>query len=408
MTGYTVIDFETTGLFPQKHDRVVEVGVVYLSDHGEQQGEWGTLVNPGRDVGPTRIHGITARDVLNAPTFKDLAPYLLRAINGRTIVAHNARFDLGFLDYEFKRSGVASVPPSPGLCTMEWSSHYVRGSSRKLSDLCRAAGVKHEAEHSALGDARATAGLFTHCLSAAGVPVPWDALTRSTRAHRWPPVPDPLAEISMHGRSATPRRPDAWLDRITSQMPRSEDPLVEAYLQVLEQAMLDNYLSAHEEEQLVELAIGLGLARDQVAAVHATYLDTLAVAAWADGVVTEEERAELDAVAAMLGLPRRLVGLALRRAEQTRPSVPEFALHPGDRVVFTGELSAPRDEWVERAAAAGLLHGGVTKSTKVVVAADPDSQSGKAAKARSYNVPVITEAAFVRLMFDLQLRELGQ
>ena len=51
---------------------------------------------------------------------------------------------------------------------------------------------------------------------------------------------------------------------------------------------------------------------------------------------------------------------------------------------------------------AGLKCGGITKKTKLVVAADPDSQSGKAAKARSYGVPVVTEAAFARLLGGLR------
>ena len=55
-----------------------------------------------------------------------------------------------------------------------------------------------------------------------------------------------------------------------------------------------------------------------------------------------------------------------------------------------------------RAAVAGLVHGGVSKATKVVVAADPDSQSGKAAKARSYSIPVVAEAAFDRMLSELE------
>src|SRR5215217_494895 len=103
MTGYTVIDLETTGLVPQKHDRIVEIGVVFVSDQGVVEGQWSTLVDPQRDVGPTRIHGITARDVLGAPTFAQIAPLLIESIAGRTLVAHNARFDAGFIDYEFAR-----------------------------------------------------------------------------------------------------------------------------------------------------------------------------------------------------------------------------------------------------------------------------------------------------------------
>ena len=62
----------------------------------------------------------------------------------------------------------------------------------------------------------------------------------------------------------------------------------------------------------------------------------------------------------------------------------------------------PRSQLEDLVQQAGLKCGGITKKTKVVVAADPDSQSGKAAKARSYGVPVITEAAFARLLGGLR------
>jgi DNA polymerase-3 subunit epsilon len=205
-------------------------------------------------------------------------------------------------------------------------------------------------------------------------------------------------------RSSAPRRPDAWLDRITSTLPRNPEPRIDAYLDVLEQAMLDLYLSAHEEQALIEVATSLGLHRDQLAAVHATYLDSLTIAAWADGVVTDEELDQLNGVAGMLGLPPDLVRIALARAERVALMSlrgATFKLQPGDQVVFTGELSIPRDRWVQLAIDVGLTHGGVTKSTKLVIAADPDSQSGKAAKARSYGIPVVTEAAFARLLADL-------
>ena len=59
MTGYTVVDLETTGLFPQKHDSILEIGLISISDTGEVEAEWSTPINPGRDVRPTHIHGIT-------------------------------------------------------------------------------------------------------------------------------------------------------------------------------------------------------------------------------------------------------------------------------------------------------------------------------------------------------------
>lgn len=403
VTGYTVVDLETTGLFPQKHDRIIEIGIVSVTDDGEVADEWSTLINPGRDVGPTDIHGITARDVLDAPRFHDVAHHVIARLSGRTLVAHNARFDTHFLDHEFERAGLGTRAPTPSLCTMQLSTSYLRGASRKLKDCCHAARVPHVDKHTAIGDARAVAGLLRYYLTQSGRPVPWDHTNRLTRRHWWP-ASIPAASVPSRQRGGADRRPDAWLDRISSQLPRNHDPAVEAYLDVLERAMLDCYLSAHEEEALIEVARGLGLQRDQIAAVHATFLDAMAIAAWEDGVVTETELGDLSKVAGMLGLPGALVRIALQRAEQLaghRAARGGFKLAVGDQVVFTGELSVPRGQLEDLVQQAGLRCGGITKKTKVVVAADPDSQSGKAAKARSYGVPVITEAAFARLLQDL-------
>lgn len=405
MTGYTIVDLETTGLFPQQHDRILEIGLINVSDTGEIQSEWATLVNPQRDVGPTHIHGITARDVLDAPTFQDVVPHLIHSLAGRTLVAHNARFDTKFLDSEFDRAQVGTRPPTPSLCTMQLSNSYLRGASRKLKDCCAAARVAHVDAHSALGDARAVAGLLRYYLTTAGAPAPWSSLLESTRKHWWPSsVASTSDSIRTWPRMATAREPAAWLDRITSTLPRNPDPKIEAYLDVLEQAMLDRYLSAHEENALVELALSLGLQRDQLTAVHATYLDSMAIAAWADGVVSDSERTELMNVAGMLGLPADLVRLALKRAAAVASHSADkssFRLRPGDQVVFTGALSVPRDLLLDLAQQAGLKLGGVNKGTKVVIAADPDSQSGKAAKARAYGIPVVTEAAFARMVAGL-------
>jgi DNA polymerase-3 subunit epsilon len=385
---------------------VIEIGIISVTDTGEIEDEWSTLVNPGRDVGPSDIHGITARDVLDAPTFREVAHHVVSRLSGRTLVAHNARFDTQFLDYEFERACLGTRPPTPSLCTMQLSYSYLRGSSRKLRDCCQAAQVDHVDEHTALGDARAVTGLLLHYLSRCGVPVPWSDVLDATREHWWPTFDIVPKTVRTTTRSGARPRPDAWLDRITSNLPRNPEPRVEAYLDVLEQAMLDNYLSAHEEEALVDVAIDLGLQRDQIAAVHATYLDAMAIAAWEDGVVTGTEESELVAVAGMLGLPEGLVRIALSRAERllgsaARPTIETFRLEHGDQVAFTGSLSVPRDQLESLVEQTGLKCSGVTKNTKVLVAADPDSLSGKAAKARSYGIPVITEAAFARLLGDL-------
>ena len=409
MEGYTVVDVETTGFSPEHGDRVVEIGVVYVSPRGDVQDHWSTIVNPQRDIGPTKVHGLTATDVATAPTFLEIAPYILRAVTGRTVVAHNAPFDLRFLASELMRSGVPLEDlPLHGVCTMQWSPAFIDAASRRLADCCQASGFRLVNAHSAIDDALATAQLLGHYLELARYNPPWvDTLDLCT-AYRWPPFVGDYPELRMtHRHEVRAARHDQWLDRIVSRMPRAADPRVESYLAVLESAMYDRFLAEHEKEELVAVALESGLTRGQVLDLHGDYLLAMAAVALEDHVVTPEERGELEAIAAMLGLRSTDVDQALRAAHEDAVTGPTasaavsssgIALEPGDRVVFTGEMVRERGEWEDIARSRGLEPGGVTKKTKVVVASDPNSLSGKAAKARGYGVPILTEAAFERLL----------
>ena len=107
MKPLAIIDVETTGLNPYRHDRVIEVAVVLVLPGQGIATEFATLVNPGRDVGPTRIHGITATDIVDAPRFADIAANLAGVLGGATVlVGHNVRFDISFLKSEYMRVGV--------------------------------------------------------------------------------------------------------------------------------------------------------------------------------------------------------------------------------------------------------------------------------------------------------------
>ena len=404
MSGYTVIDLETTGLSPQRSDRIVELGVVYVSSTGQIQDEWGTLINPQRDMGATEIHGIKASDVLEAPTFAEVAPYLMRALAGRVIVAHNARFDLALLEAEFRRLGAQMGPNPPCVCTMEWSARYVSGSSRKLGACCAAAGLQVTSAHSALGDAHAVAELLSFFLQKSHGRPGWQQTLVDAPRHGWPTYTGAMPKIHMCPRQAHEPPPDSWLDRVTSTMPRIENPATEAYVDVLERALLDGYLSAHEKRDLVEVARQFGLQRHDLAAIHTAYFKALATMAWADDVVTLDEQMQLSQVAAALGIPMHEAKTILEETQGTKATfeLPHLQLTRGDRVVFTGELSMPRDSWVERIAVLGMTHGTITKATRVVVAADPDSLSGKAAKARDYGIPIVTELAFRTLIEEME------
>ncbi|GAA2666116.1 MULTISPECIES: exonuclease domain-containing protein [Actinosynnema] len=149
--GYAVVDVETTGF--RRSDRVVEVAVVQLDRDRRVTGEWCTLLNPGRDLGPQHVHRIRAADVWGAPTFARAAGALARRLAGRVLVAHNLAFDARFLAAEFGRVGVDA--DFDGLCTMRLS-----GGRRSLRDCCAGAGVPLVDAHSALADAHAAAALF--------------------------------------------------------------------------------------------------------------------------------------------------------------------------------------------------------------------------------------------------------
>jgi DNA polymerase-3 subunit epsilon len=94
------VDLETTGLSPGA-DRVIEIGVVTVD--GARVSEWSTLINPGVRVGgQSRFASLIDSDVIaDAPRFKDIAPELFSRLEGRLLIAHNARFDHAFLKADF-------------------------------------------------------------------------------------------------------------------------------------------------------------------------------------------------------------------------------------------------------------------------------------------------------------------
>ena len=100
------LDVETTGT-NAVYDRITEVGLVEM-ERGRFVGEWSALVNPGVRI-PSVIQamtGITDDMVALAPAFEVIAPQLLARLEGKLLVAHNARFDYGFLRNEFRRAGL--------------------------------------------------------------------------------------------------------------------------------------------------------------------------------------------------------------------------------------------------------------------------------------------------------------
>jgi DNA polymerase III epsilon subunit family exonuclease len=103
---FTVFDVETTGMSPT-YDRIVELAAIRVEVDGSMQ-RFQTLIHPGRPIPPgvTEIHHITDEMVKDSPNFKTAITGFLDLAQESTLVAHNARFDLGFLQESLARNGM--------------------------------------------------------------------------------------------------------------------------------------------------------------------------------------------------------------------------------------------------------------------------------------------------------------
>ncbi len=410
---FTVIDVETTGLSPFRNDRVIEIAAVVIDLKGNIIREFVSLINPMRDVGPTRVHGLRARDIVNAPTFEQILPAFLDTVRGTVaIVGHQLRFDLSFLQSEFERLGLR-FPDAPQFCTLELAG----GGS--LSRVCKQFGISFCGDaHAAQSDARATARLFSALI--ADEPA-IEATLSGCPAIRWPSVSyvgaSPLRRDEM---VQTPSRTSSYLQRLIPKIDLEPSPelnhgAILAYSALLAQVLEDRQIDEEEGEALVELATKWSIPSDQIQATHRDFLRRIQVAALSDGVLTEEERKDIHQVADLLGIgandldeimlqaAQHLEASRIRKMES--PSL-EASNLKGKTVCFTGEFESilngnpiTREMVISIVEAQGLVSArSVTKKLDLLVAADTCSQSGKANKAREYGIEILSEQQFWKVI----------
>src|SRR5262245_19726817 len=148
------LDLETTGASADR-DHITEIGLIEVAGSHVVQ-EWSTLVNPGRVIPPAVVSltGITDEMVAEAPTFADISAELLQRLEGRLLVAHNARFDYAFLRAEFRRLGIHYR--SRALCTVRWSrALFPEHRHHNLDSVIKRFALSCSARYRALGDAQA-------------------------------------------------------------------------------------------------------------------------------------------------------------------------------------------------------------------------------------------------------------
>jgi DNA polymerase III epsilon subunit family exonuclease len=166
--AWAVVDVETTGGSPARGDRVIDVAVVHVTG-GQITESYESLVNPCRPIPPwiQGFTGITDAMVAGAPPFEGIADPLLERLEGRVFVAHNARFDWGFLQSEFLASSGAP-PDVEQLCTVKLGRRLLPElKSHGLDAITRHMGIRIHDRHRAMGDALATARLLIQLLEEA-------------------------------------------------------------------------------------------------------------------------------------------------------------------------------------------------------------------------------------------------
>ena len=163
---YAVV--ETTGGPYRRGHRITEVAIYEVRD-GVVAGEYRTLVNPGRGIPPriAALTGITNDIVSSAPYFDQIAPDLIERLRDRVFVAHNARFDWGFVSQQLAEA-IGEVPRVERLCTVRMARHILpRLRRRNLDSLARHFDIAITARHRAHGDALATARVLLRLLDEA-------------------------------------------------------------------------------------------------------------------------------------------------------------------------------------------------------------------------------------------------
>lgn len=162
---FACLDTETTGLTPDGGGKICEVAVS-VSKAGRPLEEFATLINPGMPMHPDviAIHGITNEMVQDAPKFADVLPKLLGILDNCVLVAHNADFDVSFLQYEFEQCGM-HFPKYPVIDTLKLARKSGRFEKNRLGFIAEKLGISCAGWHRAMADTKMAEQIFYYFLT---------------------------------------------------------------------------------------------------------------------------------------------------------------------------------------------------------------------------------------------------
>lgn len=163
-----VFDTETTGLSPQSGDRVVEIGCVELINHLPSGRTFHCYINPQRDMPEEafKVHGLSAAFLSDKPVFAEVATSFVEFIGDATMIAHNASFDMMFLNFELAQLGFASIDPERVIDTLVLARRRHPFGSNSLDALCQRYGIDNSrrTKHGALLDSEILAEVYLELL----------------------------------------------------------------------------------------------------------------------------------------------------------------------------------------------------------------------------------------------------
>jgi DNA polymerase-3 subunit epsilon len=162
-----VLDTETTGLEPSDGHRIIEIGCVELVNRRITGSTYHQYIRPDRiiDAGAIEVHGITNEFLADKPGFADIAEEFLAFIQGAELVIHNAPFDVGFIDHEFKRLKKRIAPVSEHctvIDTLAMARRQFPGQRNNLDALCKRYTIDNSQRelHGALLDSEILADVY--------------------------------------------------------------------------------------------------------------------------------------------------------------------------------------------------------------------------------------------------------
>ena len=156
-----VLDTETTGLEPSQGHRIIEIGCVELQNRRLTGNNYHQYIQPEREIdeGAEKVHGISTAFLADKPKFIDIIEGLQEYLKGAELIIHNAPFDVGFLDHEFRLAGKKKYGTIADICTVTDTLTMARkmrpGQKNNLDALCKHYEVNnaHRELHGALLDA---------------------------------------------------------------------------------------------------------------------------------------------------------------------------------------------------------------------------------------------------------------